>query len=148
MPVYLILAYAPFTQTVALHVPFHGMWNLPVYPLLSTSLMGIAFSLIPAVMWPSVAYIVDQSRLGTAYALMTLIQQIGFFILNLLVGEANDIQQSRTHQPGRICLGDVDILGFGIRWLGFRHPAATAGDRAPRAWAGDHYYGFDCGVVC
>ena len=28
------------------------------------AMMGVAFSLIPAVMWPSVAYIVDQSKLG------------------------------------------------------------------------------------
>jgi len=54
MPVYLMMAYSDVS-----------LW-LPV------SMMGIAFSLIPAVMWPSVAYIVDQSRLGTAYALMTL----------------------------------------------------------------------------
>ena len=61
MPVYLMMAYT----NISLYVP--------------VAMMGIAFSLVPAVMWPSVAYIVDQSRLGTAYALMTLIQQIGFF---------------------------------------------------------------------
>src|SRR5580698_7694660 len=72
IPVYLMMAYSP----TSLYVP--------------VVMMGIAFSLIPAVMWPSVAYIVDQSRLGTAYALMTLIQQIGFFLLNLLIGKAND----------------------------------------------------------
>jgi MFS family permease len=114
MPVYLMLAYSPFTQTLALHVPFHGIWNLPVYPLLSTSLMGIAFSLIPAVMWPSVAYIVDQSRLGTAYALMTLIQQIGFFIMNLLVGWANDFGKAGPSNPGGYALGMwiFSVLGF------------------------------------
>ncbi len=42
MPVYLMMAY---TQ-VNLYVPM--------------SMMGVAFSLIPAIMWPSVAYIVDQ----------------------------------------------------------------------------------------
>jgi MFS family permease len=59
--------------------------------LITMVLMGLAFSLVPAVMWPSVAYIADQSRLGTAYALMTLCQQVGFFALNLLVGTANDL---------------------------------------------------------
>jgi hypothetical protein len=62
-------------------------------------MMGVAFSVIPAVMWPSVAYLVDQSRLGTAYALMTLIEQIGFFALNLLIGKAND---SRHAGPGNL----------------------------------------------
>jgi len=40
-------------------------------------LLGIAFSLIPAAMWPSVAKIVDKNRLGTAYAAMFTIQNWG-----------------------------------------------------------------------
>ncbi len=96
MPVYLMMAYS----SVSLYVP--------------VSLMGIAFSLIPAVMWPSVAYIVDQSRLGTAYALMTLIQQIGFFLLNLMIGKANDYSHAGLDNPGGYALGMwiFSILGF------------------------------------
>jgi len=77
-------------------------------------MMGIAFSLIPAVMWPSVAYIVEQSRLGTAYALMTLIQQIGFFILNLLIGKANDYSGAGLSNPDGYALGMwiFSVLGF------------------------------------
>jgi len=52
IPVYLMMAYTH----VSLYVPM--------------AMMGVAFSLIPAVMWPSVAYIVDQSKLGTAYGLI------------------------------------------------------------------------------
>jgi MFS family permease len=96
MPVYLMMAYSS-----------QSLW-VPV------SLMGIAFSLIPAVMWPSVAYIVDESRLGTAYALMTLIQQIGFFILNLLIGKANDYSGAGPQNVGGYALGMwiFSILGF------------------------------------
>jgi len=54
------------------------------------AIMGVAFSLVPAVMWPSVALVVDQSRLGTAYGLMTLIQNVGLLGLNLLIGAVND----------------------------------------------------------
>lgn len=39
--------------------------------------LGIAFSLVPAAMWPSVAKIVPQKRLGTAYASMFTIQNWG-----------------------------------------------------------------------
>jgi MFS family permease len=114
MPVYLMLAYLSFGHLVVLNIPFYGTWNLPLVPLVATSLMGIAFSLIPAVMWPSVAYIVDQSRLGTAYALMTLIQQIGFFIMNLLIGKANDyahagLNNVSGYAPG---LWIFSVLGF------------------------------------
>jgi MFS family permease len=96
MPVYLMMAYSP----ISLYLP--------------VALMGIVFSLIPAVMWPSVAYIVDQSRLGTAYALMTLIQQIGFFLLNLLIGKANDYSHAGVGNPGGYALGMwiFSILGF------------------------------------
>jgi MFS family permease len=96
MPVYLMMAYSNIS-----------LW-LPV------SMMGIAFSLIPAVMWPSVAYIVDQSRLGTAYALMTLIQQIGFFIMNLLIGKANDYSAAGLQNVGGYALGMwiFSVLGF------------------------------------
>src|SRR5882757_6708076 len=96
MPVYLMMAYG--------HISLY----LPVI------LMGIAFSLIPAVMWPSVAYIVDESRLGTAYALMTLIQQIGFFIMNLLIGKANDFAHAGPDNPGGYTLGMwiFSVLGF------------------------------------
>jgi MFS family permease len=96
MPVYLMMGYT----NISLYVP--------------VCMMGIAFSLIPAVMWPSVAYIVDQNRLGTAYALMTLIQQIGFFILNLLIGKANDYSHAGLDNPGGYGLGMwiFSILGF------------------------------------
>jgi MFS family permease len=61
-----------------------------LHPLIPMVMMGIAFSLIPAAMWPSVALIVEQERLGTAYGLMTGIQNIGLAGFNLLIGFAND----------------------------------------------------------
>ena len=64
------------------------------------SLLGIAFSLVPAVMWPSVTYVVDQKRLGTAYALMTLLQQVGVLALNWGVGAANDAAGASAQNPG------------------------------------------------
>ena len=68
-------------------------------------MMGIAFSLIPAVMWPSVAYIVEERRLGTAYSVMTLIQQVGVAGMNWLIGRTNDtfgasVDNPMGHAPG------------------------------------------------
>ena len=96
IPVYLMMAYSH----VSLYVPM--------------LLMGVAFSLIPAVMWPSVAYIVDQSKLGTAYGLMTMIQNIGLFGFNLLVGWANDYSHAGPDNPAGYDLGMwiFSILGF------------------------------------
>ncbi len=81
MPVYVIMAY----HTLPLWVPI--------------AMMGIAFSLVPAVMWPSVAYIVEEKRLGTAYAVMTLIQQIGVAGMNWTIGRTNDAFGASVANP-------------------------------------------------
>jgi MFS family permease len=96
IPVYLMMAY---TQ-INLYVPM--------------LMMGVAFSLIPAVMWPSVAYIVDQSKLGTAYGLMTMIQNIGLFLFNLLVGWANTYSHADASNPSgyHLMMWIFSILGF------------------------------------
>jgi MFS family permease len=87
IPVYLMMAYT----NVSLYVPM--------------AMMGIAFSLIPAVMWPAVAYVVDQSRLGTAYGLMTMIQNIGLAGFNTLIGWANDFAGASPENPEGYNLG-------------------------------------------
>jgi len=101
VPVYLMMAY---TQ-VNLYVPM--------------AMMGIAFSLIPAVMWPSVAYIVDQSKLGTAYGLMTMIQNIGLFGFNLLIGWANDHSHAGPSNPQGYALGMWIFSTLGFLGLAF-----------------------------
>jgi len=96
IPVYLVMAYT----NVSLYVPM--------------AMMGVAFSLIPALMWPSVAYIVDQSKLGTAYGLMTMIQNIGLAAFNLLIGWANDHGHASAQNPAGYRLGMwiFSVLGF------------------------------------
>jgi MFS family permease len=99
---------------------------IPVY-----SMMGVAFSLIPAVMWPSVAYIVDQSKLGTAYGLMTMIQNIGLFGFNLVIGKANDIGHASAENPGGYHLGMwiFSVLGFlGVFFAFLLHERETGPD--------------------
>ncbi len=84
---------------------FGSLLLIPVYLLLVYSnvslffpmaIMGISFSLVPAVMWPSVAYITEESRLGTAYGLMTMIQNIGLAGFNFLIGWVNDFSSGYT----------------------------------------------------
>src|SRR5216683_2429823 len=122
IPVYLMSAYIQSTSYLTVYFPstsadghFAFMpHHLPPILLLTMAMMGIAFSLIPAVMWPSVAYIVDQSKLGTAYGLMTMIQNIGLAGFNLLVGWANDHSRAGADNPNGYNLGMwiFSILGF------------------------------------
>jgi MFS family permease len=81
---------------------------------LPVALLGIAFSLIPAAMWPSVAYIVEERRLGTAYALMTLIQQIGMAALPLLIGWSKDYAHAGMNnvEGYRLMLWILSSLGI------------------------------------
>ncbi len=81
MPVFFLMAYS----NTSLIIPM--------------ALLGVAFSLIPAIMWPSVAYVVDEKRLGSAYALMTLIQQIGVGGMNELIGKLNDSSGASAATP-------------------------------------------------
>ncbi|OFV84987.1 MAG: hypothetical protein A2620_00280 [Acidobacteria bacterium RIFCSPHIGHO2_01_FULL_67_28] len=62
-------------------------------------MLGLAFSLIPAIMWPSVAYIVEQKRLGSAYALMFLLQQLSILFVDWFVGRANDWAGASVANP-------------------------------------------------
>ena len=122
IPVYLMMAYQfgkpdVMTDTDFLNISFKFFdidAAIPMYLILPMAMMGIAFSLVPAVMWPSVAIIVDQSRLGTAYGLMTMIQNIGLFGFNLLIGFANDFEGASATNPGGYDLGMwiFSILGF------------------------------------
>jgi MFS family permease len=131
VPVYLMMAFTRMPQLVAfnLPIPFTGV-VFPVYtPMI---MMGIAFSLIPAVMWPSVAYIVDQKKLGTAYGLMTLIQNIGLAGFNLIVGWANDYAGASAQNPNGYNLGMwiFSSLGlFGLMFAFLLHRSETG----PRA---------------
>jgi MFS family permease len=59
-------------------------------PATPTLLIGVAFSLVPAVLWPAVPYLVEPQRLGTAYGLMTMLQNVGMMVGNRAAGMLND----------------------------------------------------------
>ncbi len=122
IPVYLMMAYK-FGRPAVMEAGSYININInffdihaaiPLYLILPMSMMGIAFSLVPAVMWPSVALIVDNSKLGTAYGLMTMIQNIGLFAFNLIIGFANDISHASAQNPSGYNLGMwiFSSLGF------------------------------------
>ncbi len=62
-----------------------------LYPYIPIFVLGIAFSLVPAAMWPAVSKIVAEKRLGTAYGLMFSIQNLGLFAFPILAGKVLDI---------------------------------------------------------
>ena len=65
----------------------------------ATTLIGVAFSLVPAVLWPAVPYLVTAERLGTAYGLMTMVQNIAMMLVNLGAGALNDVAGASDQNP-------------------------------------------------
>ena len=49
-------------------------------------ILGIGFSLVPSAMWPSVPKIIPEKQLGTAYAVIFYIQNIGLMLVPLMLG--------------------------------------------------------------
>jgi MFS family permease len=66
---------------------------------ITTVMIGIAFSLVPAIIWPAVPYLVEPNRLGTAYGLMTMVQAMGLTSINLVAGALNDFYGASEKNP-------------------------------------------------
>ncbi|MEX1994115.1 MAG: MFS transporter [Steroidobacteraceae bacterium] len=64
-----------------------------------TVLIGVSFSLVPAVMWPLTAKLVPESRFGTALGLMWVVQNAGMAGANLVAGRLNDLYGASALNP-------------------------------------------------
>ena len=69
----------------------HGIFSIPflnnwILAMAVTVVLGIALSLVPSAMWPSVPKIIPEKQLGTAYALIFWIQNWGLMGVPLLIG--------------------------------------------------------------
>lgn len=69
----------------------HFLFSLPLLNVwwFAASLMvllGVAFSLVPSAMWPSVPKVIPQNQLGTAYGLIFWVQNIGLGGVPMLIG--------------------------------------------------------------
>ncbi|TAK55942.1 MAG: MFS transporter, partial [Bacteroidetes bacterium] len=121
LPLFLIVTYVPPGFNVPLWLPFFGSFAIPVTLLIVMSCLGITFSLIPAIMWPSVAYIVEQKRLGSAYSLMTLCQQVGMAAIPWIIGLLNDTFQASQYNPSGYAPGMWVFTGLSAFGLIFSY---------------------------
>jgi MFS family permease len=63
------------------------------------AMLGLSFALVPAVLWPAVTYLVPEARLGSAYALMTFCQQVGWAATSWGIGAMNDAAGASAANP-------------------------------------------------
>lgn len=68
-----------------------SLFNVKILAYLGLLSLGVAFSLVPAAMWPSVAKIVPENRLGTAYASMFTVQNWGLGLFFWGIGAVLDL---------------------------------------------------------
>ena len=129
--------YAPMLAFGALLLPLSFVimattdWSLWV----ATALMGVSFSLVPAVMWPLTSKLVPAARFGTALGLMWVVQNAGIAGANLVAGWLNDVAGASAvnpagYQPMMLFFGTTSALGFGfalLLWIvaGRRHHEAV-----------------------
>jgi MFS family permease len=66
-----------------LAIPFLNVWWIAAVMVV---ILGIGFSLVPSAMWPSVPKIIPEKQLGTAYAVIFWIQNIGLLFVPLILG--------------------------------------------------------------
>ena len=81
----------------------HTVFALPIssvgVAIAMMLVLGVAFGLVPSAMWPSVPKIIPMQLLGTAYALIFYIQNIGLSMVPILIGKVN---QANTGANGVI----------------------------------------------
>ena len=93
-------------------VPVHlslGLTYLP--PAIAMIVLGISFSLVPAAIWPTVPLLVEEKRLGTAFGLMTLIQNIGLTSFPWLAGKITDLSGG-NYTNTLIMFASLGLLGL------------------------------------
>ncbi len=111
-------------------------WSLWI----TTALIGVSFSLVPAVLWPAVSILVEARRLGTAFGLMTMLQNIGLTLCNVVVGAINDAAHAGADNPAGYLpmlafFGILSLLGFVFAWLLLQRERGPRGHGLERAAA-------------
>lgn len=100
-------------------VPLFNHWTFAIFLII---LLGIGFSLVPSAMWPSVPKIIPENQLGTAYALIFLVQNVGLSLVPLLIGWVLDkycitgqvVQDGLTVNTYNYTLPMIIFTGFGL----------------------------------
>ena len=72
--------------TLLMPVTFVVLGLTDLSPWISTVLMGVSFSLVPAIIWPATTFLVEPRRLGTALGVITLLQNVGLWCSNRFAG--------------------------------------------------------------
>jgi MFS family permease len=116
--------------TVLLPVTFAVLGLTDLNPWISTVLMGVSWSLVPAIIWPSTTLLVEPRRLGLGLGVITLLQALGLWGSNRIAGWVADrAHAGPLHPEGYLdmmwyfgLLSLVALLSVLLLWLRERGP--------------------------
>jgi MFS family permease len=94
-------------------VPAHSILGLTyIHPAIPMIMIGVSFSLVPAALWPIIPIMVEERRLGTAFGMMTCIQNIGLTVFPFLAGKIRDLSGGEFTNTMIMfaCLGFVGLV--------------------------------------
>ncbi|MCM1152622.1 MAG: MFS transporter [Muribaculum sp.] len=80
--------------------------------------LGASFSLVPASLWPSVPKLVDAKIIGSAYALIFWIQNIGLWLFPLLIGKVLDSTNADlvAQQKAGLISAEQAAISYNYTW--------------------------------
>ncbi len=97
---------------IVVHLIFYLPFINSVYvAFINVILLGIAFSLVPSAMWPSVPKIIPEKQLGSAYAAIFWVQNFGLWGIPLLVGIVLN-STNPTISPDKINIQDGFVKAY------------------------------------
>ena len=103
------------------HVVFALPLNHWLLAIAVMVLLGIAFGLVPSAMWPSVPKIIPMKLLGTAYALIFYIQNIGLSMVPMWIGAVNEKNTDANgfidYTESMTIFAAFGVLAIIISWL-------------------------------
>lgn len=86
---------------------------------LTILVLGASFSLVPAALWPSVPKLVDEKIIGSAYALIFWIQNIGLWLFPLLIGKV--LKNTNTDIAAQVEAGEITVqqasVSYDYTWV-------------------------------
>jgi MFS family permease len=107
-------------------IPAHLVMGLTHWnPIPSMVVLGAAFVLVPAALWPSVPMVVEEKRVGTAFGLITAVQNVGLMIFPNLNG--NLIDATKDYTASQIMFATLGVAGLVFAFLLLRADKRAGG---------------------
>jgi MFS family permease len=107
-------------------IPAHLVMGLTHWnPIPSMVVLGAAFVLVPAALWPSVPMVVEETRVGTAFGLITAVQNVGLMTFPKASGYL--IDTTKDYAATQVMFATLGVAGLVFAFLLLRADRRAGG---------------------